>query len=123
MLQMIGESGTGKTFFLPLLGRLIVGTTFDVHTLPDDKNQFENVLINNSLAFFDNVDDVPKPLRSLFCAACTGFQIVRRVYYTTAEQMLVSSRRLSGFGPRARACDQRTNEPLDGVPPSRAAER
>ncbi len=97
MLQMIGESGTGKTFFLRLLGRLIVGTTFDVHTLPDDKNQFENVLINNSLAFFDNVDDVPKPLRSLFCAACTGFQIVRRVYYTTAEQMLVSSKATLGL--------------------------
>ena len=97
MLQMVGPSGCGKTFFLRCLGRVLVGPAFEVSALPDDKVQFENVLINNSLAFFDNVDGVPKTLRPVFCAAVTRFQVVRRELYTTASQMKVPSKATVGF--------------------------
>jgi bifunctional DNA primase/polymerase-like protein/primase-like protein len=97
MLQMIGPSGTGKTFFLRCLGRVVVGPTFEVGRLPADTTQFENVLINNSLAFFDNVSKIPPEMKDIFCSAVTRFNVVRRELYTTTGQIEVPSKATVGF--------------------------
>jgi len=97
MLQMIGPTGCGKTFFLKKLGRAIAGLLFNVQSLPEEPREFENVLMNNDLAFFDNVDSVNPKIRSLVCQAVTGFQIVRRELFTTSGESKTPSKATLGI--------------------------
>jgi hypothetical protein len=92
MIQMIGDSQTGKTFVLDKIGRAIVGTDFKVQPLPRSAEAFENVMINNDLAFFDNVNAVDPAIASLICMAVTGCKIVRRELFTTRKQLEVPSK-------------------------------
>ena len=92
MLQMIGDSGTSKTFTLEKIGRAIVGTGFKVQPLPRNAEQFENVMVNSDFAVFDNVNAVDPAIASLICMAVTGCKIVRRELFTTSNQVEVDSK-------------------------------
>jgi hypothetical protein len=96
-LQLIGPSGCGKTFFLKKIGKAIVGPKFTVQSLPEEPKEFENVLINTDLAFFDNTDHVDSKIRKLICLAATGFSVVRRELFTTTGEVRAESKATIGF--------------------------
>jgi hypothetical protein len=97
VLQMLGESGCGKSFFLMLFGRAIVGSKFTLQAMPSDKEQFENILVNSDIAFFDNVSKVDSKIHDAICSAVTGYDVVRRELFTTMEQIKVPSKTTIGL--------------------------
>jgi hypothetical protein len=86
MLQALGPSGSGKTFFLELFGHLLLGPTFMVRPMPEDIREFENQIINEYFAVYDNVSHVPPKIKDRFCQAVTGIEVVRRELFTTASE-------------------------------------
>ena len=84
ILQMIGPSGSGKSFFLEVLGRLLIGPKFSTQPMTEDKQQFENQVINSSYIAYDNVNYISKPIMDLLCQVATGLKVERRELYTTA---------------------------------------
>jgi len=92
LLQMLGESGSGKTFFLKKLGRIIVGDSFDVQPMQTDIKEFENVLVNNDFVAYDNVKNVKDDIRGLICQAVTGCSIERRELFTTMGRVKMPSK-------------------------------
>ncbi len=92
LLQVLGESGSGKTFFLKKIGRILVGDLFDVQPMPSDLKEFENVLVNNDFVVYDNVRNVKNDVRTLICQAVTGCQIERRELFTTMGRIKMPSK-------------------------------
>jgi hypothetical protein len=92
MLQALGPTGSGKTFLLELFGHLLLGPTFMVRPLPEDVREFENQIINEYFAVYDNVSHVPAKIRDRFCQAVTGIEVVRRELYTTAQEARYQSK-------------------------------
>lgn len=92
LLQSLGPSGSGKSFILELLGRLLVGSGFMLRPLPTDLKEFENQAINEYLVGFDNVSLIPAEIKDRFCQAVTGMEVVRRVLFTDKREMRVPSK-------------------------------
>lgn len=92
MLQALGPSGSGKTFFLELFGHLLLGPTFMVRPMPEDIREFENQIINEYFAVYDNVSKVPSAIKDRFCQAVTGIEVVRRELFTTAGEARYKSK-------------------------------
>jgi hypothetical protein len=125
VLQVAGPTGCGKTTLLRKMGRTIVSPAFNVIPLSEDPKEFENILVNNELAFFDNVDYVHPKIKSLICQASTGILIKRRELFTTTGEISVMSKATLGFssltdilstGEQAnRAIQIRLLERLDGT--------
>lgn len=92
LLECLGESGSGKTFFASLLGLVLLGEGFRAQPLPGDKKEFENQVINSYYIVYDNVSHVPREVRDLICQAVTGLSVVRRVLYTDKDELRVPSK-------------------------------
>ena len=92
MLQILGPSGAGKTFFLNAVGRLVVGPTFKVIPLPEKTEEFENAIVNNSFLVFDNVTKISAAIRSRLCQVVSGAAIERRRLYSTFDHVRRNSK-------------------------------
>ena len=87
LLQMTGPTGGGKTFFLEVLGHMLLGSRFLTHSLPENQADFENRVINSPFVVFDNVNHIEPKIKSLLCQLCTGLEVARRELYTTAKEV------------------------------------
>lgn len=87
ILQMLGPSGSGKSFFLETIGRLVLGPEFGPRPIPNDPKEFENQVINSSFIAYDNVNKVSNEIKDLFCQVATGLTVNRRELFTTAGQV------------------------------------
>ncbi len=87
ILQLTGPSGSGKSFFLEVLGRLVMGPKFSVQPMPSDPKEFENQVINNSYIAYDNVNYISPDIKDLLCQAATGLTVRRRELFTTMGQV------------------------------------
>jgi len=84
LLQVLGDTGSGKTLFLRLLGRLIYGQHFEVTGLDTDEKQVENAIVNNSFVAFDDVKRTSNSaILGIIRRACTGGACKRRELYST----------------------------------------
>jgi hypothetical protein len=86
LLQVLGETGSAKTLFLRLLGRIIYGRKFEVTGM--DEEQFENALVNNAFLVLDDVKSTSnKAILGKIRLACTGGSAKRRELYSTFGQI------------------------------------
>ena len=69
LLQMTGPTGGGKTFFLEVLGHMLLGSQFHTHSLPENRAEFENRVINSPFVVFDNVNHIEPTIRKAYCAS------------------------------------------------------
>lgn len=89
ILQMIGPSGSGKSFFLRLVGRIIVGKSFHVRNMPATVEQLQNQLVNDGIVFFDNLEHIMAALKPILCMASTGGEISLRQLFTTSGRQIL----------------------------------
>ena len=88
LLQVLGESGSAKTLFLRMLGRLVYGKRFQVTGLDTDEKQVENALVNNSFVVFDDVKRTSNAaIMGMIRRACTGGSAKHRELYSTFGQI------------------------------------
>jgi hypothetical protein len=87
LLQMLGPSGSGKSFFLEMIGRLVLGPKFSTQPMPQDPKEFENQVINSSFIAYDNVNRIERAVKDLLCQVATGLTVNRRELFTTAGQV------------------------------------
>jgi hypothetical protein len=91
ILQTQGPTGSGKTFFLEMIGRLVLGPKFKPVTSPSDKAAFENLLVNNPYVAIDNPGRLDPDIRDTICAAATGLVIKKRELYTNTGEITLSA--------------------------------
>jgi len=83
ILALIGEKGSGKTFFLRKVGRLLLGPSFDVMPLSDDPKDFDAAVTQSSFVAIDNADRHIPWFPDKLATVATGGSIKRRELYTT----------------------------------------
>jgi hypothetical protein len=106
ILMLLGDSGGGKSFFLEVIGRLLIGSKFKPTSLPSDGEKFENQMINNAFVVYDNVKKVPAKIQDLMCSASTGMEIIRRELYTTSNQVTFDSQATFAVTSKKNPLDQ-----------------
>jgi hypothetical protein len=88
LLEVLGDTGSAKTLFLRLLGRLVYGRRFEVTGMDTKEEQFENALVNNSFLVLDDVKRTSNPaILGMIRRACTGGSSKRRELYSTFGQV------------------------------------
>jgi hypothetical protein len=88
LLQVLGESGSAKTLFLRLLGRLIYGRRFEVTGMDTDEKEVENIVVNNAFVVFDDVKRTSNSaILGIIRRACTGGTCIRRELYSNFKQV------------------------------------
>jgi hypothetical protein len=108
ILTLVGEKGSGKSSSLRRLGRLVLGPDFDVRMLPDNPEEFDVAVTNDSFTVFDNVDTHIRWLEDKLAGCATGTTIVRRKLYTTNQQEVFAVKAriaLTARAPRFRRDD------------------
>jgi hypothetical protein len=92
LLEVLGESGSGKTFFAVLLGIVLLGPNFEARPMPSSDHEYENQAINEHYVVYDNVGQIKREVAERICQSVTGFQVVRRELFTTAGEFRASAR-------------------------------
>jgi hypothetical protein len=87
ILAALGPTGSGKTFLLRALGKLLQGDSFEVSSATEDLKEIENQLVNNAFVVFDDLKILPPNIRAMFRRAVTGGQMQRRELYSTNRQV------------------------------------
>jgi hypothetical protein len=108
ILTLVGPKGSGKSYALRRLGRLILGPTFNVIPMPGKEDDFDSVITNSELAAFDNADSGASWQEDKLAVAATGGSIARRQLYTTinlARAPITASIALTAHTPKHRRAD------------------
>jgi hypothetical protein len=92
LLECLGKSGSGKTFFAELLGLILIGPQFLCRPLQDDTLAYENQAINEHYIVYDNVSKISPKVADRICQSVTGFEVVRRELFTTAGEFRAKAR-------------------------------
>lgn len=88
LLQVLGKTGSAKTMFLRLLGRLIYGRRFEVTGMDTDEKEVENILVNNAFVVFDDVKRTSNSaILGIIRRACTGGTCIRRELYSNFKEV------------------------------------
>jgi hypothetical protein len=87
ILAALGPTGSGKTFLLRALGKLLQGDSFEVSSAMEDLKEIENQLVNNAFVVFDDLKRPDGNIRAMFRRAVTGGQMQRRELYSTNKQV------------------------------------
>jgi len=89
LLQVLGQTGSAKTLFLRLLGRMIYGRRFEVTGMDTDEKEVENIIVNNSFVVFDDVKRTSNSaILGIIRRACTGGTCIRRELYSNFNQVV-----------------------------------
>ena len=87
LFLLLGKTGSGKTYLARVLGKMLIGSSFDVVGLDEDPKELENKLINNVFVALDDPSGLTAKSLSLIKRAVTGGKMQRRNLYTTAQQI------------------------------------
>jgi hypothetical protein len=87
VLAALGPTGSGKTFLLRALGKLLQGDSFEVSSASEDQKEIENQLVNNAFVVFDDLKRLDQSIRAMLRRAVTGGQMQRRELYSTSKQI------------------------------------
>ena len=87
MFLLLGATGSGKTFFTRVIGKMLIGSNFDVVGLDEDLKELENKLVNNVYVALDDPGTIDAKALSLIKRATSGGKMQRRNLYTTAGQV------------------------------------
>jgi hypothetical protein len=85
LLMLTGEKGSTKTTALNLMGRLLMGSEFNVGAVPKSADDFDVVMHRTWLAAFDNVDEHVPWLKDRLAIAATGNAPLKRELYTSKD--------------------------------------
>jgi energy-coupling factor transporter ATP-binding protein EcfA2 len=83
ILALVGDKGSGKTTLLKRMGRLIVGSKFEVTDISEDAKDLDAALTSQPFVVIDNADRAMPWLDDKLAIAATGGSIKRRILYTT----------------------------------------
>lgn len=109
ILAMIGEKGSGKTFILKLIGRILFGPEFNVTDVANaSPKDFDAVVAHKYFMALDNADTKNKWIEDRLAISATGCSQDRRELYTTNE--LVSATRKCFIGITARTPNFRRDD-------------
>jgi hypothetical protein len=109
ILAMIGEKGSGKTFILKLIGKILFGPGFNVTDVANaSPKDFDAVVTHRYFMALDNADTKNKWIEDRLAISATGCSQDRRELYTTNE--LVSATRKSFIGITARTPNFRRDD-------------
>ena len=82
ILAFIGPKGSGKSHICRSIGKILIGTKFNVSSMTTEEGYYTAVT-NNTLAAFDNVDGSIKWLNDALAITATGGFVEKRELYTT----------------------------------------
>lgn len=100
LLAIIGEKGSGKTFTLKSLGKLLFGKNFEVMPMPEHEENFEVAITNNHFIAIDNADTKKRWLNDKLACLATGQKIRKRKLYTTNEVVEIPTKCFVGVTSR-----------------------
>jgi len=92
ILAFIGEKGSGKTFTLRHVGKLLFGRAFDVMPVPAKPEDFDAAVTNSEFVAIDNADSKCRWLEDKLATVSTGGCISKRVLYTTNNHVNIPTR-------------------------------
>ncbi|MDD5529546.1 MAG: hypothetical protein PHX21_05890 [bacterium] len=87
ILLFVGIKGSGKSFTLRALGKLLFGKRFDLISLSNDKRDFISAISSNYFVAIDNVDSKIEWLNDVLASTATGQAISYRKLYTPNEEI------------------------------------
>jgi len=109
ILAFIGEKGSGKTFILKLIGKILFGVGFNVTDVVNaHPKDFDAVVAHRYFMALDNADTKNKWIEDRLAISATGCSQDRRELYTTNE--LVSATRKCFIGITARTPNFRRDD-------------
>ncbi|TPF84350.1 MULTISPECIES: hypothetical protein [unclassified Bifidobacterium] len=93
ILLIQAEQGSGKSFLLRILSRLIDPSKDNGGSLPQNEDALAVSALNTRLLLFDNISRIPPQKSDLLCRVATGGTVRRRKLYTDAAEGVYSIRR------------------------------
>lgn len=87
VIAIVGGAGSGKSYLLRVLGRILLGANFDVTPLSKDLRDFEAAITNSPFVAIDNADAASDWLEDSLAVSATGGSVKRRNYYTTNDMV------------------------------------
>lgn len=94
---LYGAQGSGKTWTLRVVRRLVDPSQLDLLNLPRRERELVQNLDHHWAAFYDNVGQVPEWCSNVFCGAVTGTGVSKRALYTDDDDVIYSYRRCIGL--------------------------
>jgi hypothetical protein len=85
ILATLGEKGSGKTFALKFIGKILFGEMFDVVPLPNKPDDFDAMVCHSRLCAIDNADTKIDWLLDKLAVVSTGGTLEKRQLFTTNE--------------------------------------
>jgi len=88
LIVAYGDSGSGKTMAMELVGKLFIGPKFNTNPPPtmDEKKRIEVALVNRVFMVVDNLDSYVKWFQDLVSAIVTGSSLSDRVLYENMKE-------------------------------------
>lgn len=93
MLLIQAEQGSGKSFLLRTVARLLDPSKDNGGALPQNEDALAVTALNARLLLFDNINRIPPSKSDLLCRVSTGGTVRRRKLYTDATEGVYSVRR------------------------------
>lgn len=88
ILVYLGKTSSGKSFYSKVLTKVFFGKGRSVTSMPSTEVNLVTTLVNEYLAFFDNVDNkLSDQIIDLLCMASTGGSIKQRKLYSDGDQL------------------------------------
>ncbi len=103
-----GPKGSGKTDLCRMIGRYLIGKTFNVMRFRNDERDFITTCAHNYLVVLDNVEDKAKWLLDMIAVIATGGEVPLRVLHTTCDEVKITLKNflfLNAIDPKLRRDD------------------
>ena len=93
ILQLLGEHGSGKSFFNQLLRLLIDPSGREKTSPPKNTDDLIVSAVNGHLLDFDNISRLNNNLSDDFCRLSTGGSLTKRKNYSDRDEIVLKARR------------------------------
>lgn len=97
IFSIYGEQGTSKTTNARIIKKLVDPSKMEVISIPNDKNEFIQILDHNYVCIFDNVSQLSQWQSDLLCRAITGDGSSKRMLYSNDEDIIFNYIRIAAI--------------------------
>jgi hypothetical protein len=97
ILILFGPQGSGKTWSLSVIRRLVDPSQLGLLNLPRRPRELVQNLDHHWCSFYDNVGRVSEWCSNVFCRAVTGMGVSKRALYTDDDDVIYSYHRCVGL--------------------------